>query len=443
MAGEMRPFGELFAEPPRNGLTRPKAVRGAGVKMVNMGELFAHPRLSNAPMDRVPLSESEAGRFLLKEGDLLFARQSLVLEGAGKCSIFLNDVEPVTFESHVTRVRLDPRKADPRFYYYYLQSHHGCAAIRSIVEQGAGASGIRGSDLAKLDVQWHPVDEQRAIAHILGTLDDKIELNRRMNETLEAMARALFKSWFVDFDPVRAKAEGGDPGLSEPLADLFSDSFEDSELGEIPKGWKAGKVGDLCDAIYSGGTPSTQNPEYWNGDIPWLSSGETRERFIINTEKRITAAGVSSSSTRLAPAMSTVIASAGQGNTRGQTSLLTINSYVNQSVVVLTAKPKTRSPYHLFFDLERRYEEFRRVSDAHSSRGSLTTKLLAGLDAVLPPYEVILGFDAAVADAMKRTVGNLHESHTLAALRDTLLPKLISGELRVRVDKPTRAIGCV
>src|SRR4029453_17120736 len=96
-----------FAEPTRNGLTRAKAVRGSGVKMVNMGELFAHPRLLDAPMDRVPLSANEAKRFLLVDGDLLFARQSLVLEGAGKCSIFLHDTESVTFESHVTRVRLD------------------------------------------------------------------------------------------------------------------------------------------------------------------------------------------------------------------------------------------------------------------------------------------------------------------------------------------------
>ncbi len=103
MAADIRPFGELFAESPRNGLTRPKAIRGVGVKMVNMGELFAYPRLCNAPMDRVPLSELDATRFLLEKGDLLFARQSLVLEGAGKCSSFMNDVEPVTFESHVTR----------------------------------------------------------------------------------------------------------------------------------------------------------------------------------------------------------------------------------------------------------------------------------------------------------------------------------------------------
>ncbi len=485
-----------------------------------------------------------------------------------------------------------PRTAfiEPRFFYYALSKFDF-----SDIAQGTALPYLTVSALSKLTIDVPPLPEQRAIAHILGTLDDKIELNRRMSETLEAMARAIFKSWFIDFDPVRRNAarsqnqpsppvplpggegrhgmhyrggydfaglleaarslrkaqtpaedlfwelvrdrrllglkfrrqhqlgdyiadfychehrlvvemdggihsekrkkdhkrdawmgaqgfivlrfsneqlfddpesvlaaiahvvagtalpplpsplplgeagvrvrsmgEGRGEGSVEELDRLFPDSFEDSDLGEIPKGWKAGKVSDLCDAIYSGGTPSTQNPEYWDGDIPWLSSGETRERFIIDTEKLITAAGVSNSSTRLAPAMSTVIASAGQGNTRGQTSLLTINSYVNQSVVVLTAKPQTSSPYHQFFDLERRYEEFRRVSDAHSSRGSLTTKLLAGLDAVLPPHQVNRAFDAAVADAVKRIVRNLHESRTLAALRDTLLPKLLSGELRLK-----------
>ena len=254
---------------------------------------------------------------------------------------------------------------DPRFVYYFLKTFDFKG-----YNSGSAQPSLNRNFVHPVPIDVPPYDEQRAIAHILGTLDDKIELNRRMNETLEAMARALFKSWFVDFDPVRAKAEGRDTGLPKAIADLFPDSFEDSEMGEIQRGWKAGKVSDLCDAIYSGGTPCTRKPEYWNGDIPWLSSGETRERFVIDTEKLITPAGVSNSSTRLAPAMSTVIAGAGQGNTRGQTSLLTINSYVNQSVVVLMAKAQTSSPYHLFFDLERRYEEFRRISDAHSSRGT-------------------------------------------------------------------------
>ena len=240
------PFATLFAEPPRNGLTRPKTVRGSGVKMVNMGEIFDHPRLNNVPMERVPLNRSERSRFLLQDGDLLFARQSLLRSGAGKCSIFLGDHEPTTFESHLICVRLNQAKADPLFYHYYFQSHEGRSAIQSIVEQGAGASGIRGTDLAAIEVVWRPIAVQRKVANILGTLDDKIDLNRRMNQTLEDIARALFKSWFIDFEPVRSKIEGKDTGLPRRISDLFPDKLEDSKLGSIPAGWSAGCVGDIA-----------------------------------------------------------------------------------------------------------------------------------------------------------------------------------------------------
>jgi type I restriction enzyme S subunit len=290
---------------------------------------------------------------------------------------------------------------------------------------------LRCADIPCFSLPLPPLPEQRAIAHTLGTLDDKIELNRQMSATLEAMARALFKSWFVKYEPVRAKAEGRDAGLPADIAALFPDSFEMSEIGEVPTGWSCGTVVDLCDAIYSGGTPSTQVAEFWDGEVRWLSSGETRETFIIDTEKRITSAGVSSSGTRSAGAFSTVIASAGQGNTRGQTSLLGVDCYVNQSVVVLSANRVTSSPLHLFFNLERRYEEFRQVSDGHSSRGSLTTKLLAELKAVRPTSLVITCFDSIVSPLVSRVFSTLRESRELVRLRDTLLPKLVSGELRV------------
>ena len=141
------PFQNLLRVPLRNGLTRPKAVRGAGVKMVNMGEIFAHDRIQNIRMDRVLLDGKERETSLLERGDLLFARQSLVLEGAGKCSVFLGDKEPVTFESHLIRARLDSTVADPLFFFYFFRSPVGRDAIRSIVEQVA-AAGIRGRDLA-------------------------------------------------------------------------------------------------------------------------------------------------------------------------------------------------------------------------------------------------------------------------------------------------------
>lgn len=240
-------FETIFSVPLKNGLTRPKAVRGLGIKFINMGELFSYDRIFNMRTDRVQVSEKES-HFLLEKFDLLFARQSLVLSGAGKCSIFLADDEPYAFESHLIRARLNSDVAYSPFFFYFFNSSLGREGIESIVEQVA-AAGIRGSDLAQLPIPLPPLPTQKAIAHILNTLDDKIELLRQMNETLEAMAKALFQSWFVDFDPVRKKAEGIPTGLPKEIEDLFPSEFEESELGEIPKGWKVGKLGDVADNI--------------------------------------------------------------------------------------------------------------------------------------------------------------------------------------------------
>jgi type I restriction enzyme, S subunit len=429
MAGETRPFGELFAEPTRNGLTRPKAVRGEGVKMVNMGELFAHPRLRNAQMDRVPLTESESGRFLLKPGDLLFARQSLVLEGAGKCSVFLADDELVTFESHVTRVRLDARKADPAFYFYYLQSHHGRAAIRSIVEQGAGASGIRGSDLETLDVLWRPLPEQRAIAHILGTLDDKIELNRRMNETLEAMARALFKSWFVDFDPVRAKSEGRDPGLPKPIADLFPDRLVDSELGEIPEGWEVKPIGDLAEVV-GGSTPKTERAEYWEGGTHhWVTPKDLSGLAIpvlLDTERKITDAGLAQIGSGLLPRGTVLLSSRAP---IGYLAVAEIPVAINQGFIAMKPRSGTSNLFLLRW-ASAAHDEI--VSHANGSTFLEISKSgFRPIRVVAPATGVMQAFDRLTRPMYLKVVEHQRESRTLADFRDCLLPKLISGDLPV------------
>ena len=206
----------------------------------------------------------------------------------------------------------------------------------------------------------------------------------------------------------------------------------DSPLGPIPEGWEAVTVGDVCKSIFSGGTPSTTETTFWDGEIPWLSSGETRLSLIIDTERFITSAGVAGSSTRSARRGSTVIAGAGQGHTRGQTSLLMLDAYVNQSVVVLEADLKKITDVFLYCDLERRYDYFRQISDGHSSRGSLTTKLLAGVETVLPSRPLVVRFDEITAPVFSRIECAQRQSRTLAQLRELLLPKLLSGALRVR-----------
>jgi type I restriction enzyme, S subunit len=435
MSSNKRPFGELFAEPTRNGLTRPKAVRGAGTKMVNMGELFSFPRLRNAPMDRVPLTDKEAEKSLLRVGDLLFARQSLVLEGAGKCSIFLGDDEPVTFESHVTRVRLAPSVADSQFYFYYFQSPHGRAAIRSIVEQGAGAAGIRGSDLKTLEVEWCDVEEQSRVAEILSILDDKIELNRRMNETLEGIARAIFKSWFVDFDPVRAKASGEAPesicqrlGLTPDLLALFPDLLVDSELGEIPEGWEVKPFSETVQII-GGGTPKTSVAGYWGGNIPWFSVVDApaeSDVFVIDTEKKITQAGLDNSSARILPVGTTIISARG---TVGKVALVGVPMAMNQSCYGL--RGFDGGAFFTYYATRELVSTLKQHSHG-AVFDTITRDTFSGV-CVITFQPVAAAFETVVAPLMEKIKANSIQGRTLAELRDALLPKLLSGELRVPV----------
>ena len=189
-------FGDMYSIPSRNGLMRPSAVRGKGYKMINMGELFAYPRINNPPMELVELDEEEKKNFNIITGDLLFARQSLVAEGAGKCSIVIGFEEPTTFESHLIRVRLNKSDAVSLFYYYYFRSQTGFGSIQTLVNQ-VSAAGIRGSDLSRLKVLYPSLPIQKKIVAILSAYDDLIENNNRRIAILEKIADELYREWFV------------------------------------------------------------------------------------------------------------------------------------------------------------------------------------------------------------------------------------------------------
>ena len=342
------PFAQLLAEPVRNGIYKKKEFHGRGVKIVNMRELFAYSRLRNVHMKRVELSEKEKHRISVIKDDLLFARRSLVAEGAGKCSIVLEADEPTTFESSIIRARPDSTKAYSLFLYYYFSSPSGLHALDSIRRQVAVA-GITGSDLARLNILVPPLPEQRTIAHILGKLDDKIELNRRMNETLEEMARALFKSWFVDFDPVRAKMEGRDrdPGLPKHLADLFPDRLVDSELGPIPEGWDVSEIGREVEVV-GGSTPSTKEPAFWEeGNIHWTTPkdlSKIQSPVLIETERKITSAGLQKISSGLLPVGTVLMSSRAPV---GYLAIAQVPLAVNQGFIAMKCSERISKEYTL------------------------------------------------------------------------------------------------
>ena len=421
-------FSFVLKEGTRNGIYKQKEFHGFGDKIVNMGELFGHPRLFSVPMKRVKLSESEGLKFRLEVGDLLFARRSLVAEGAGKCSIVCEIKEPTTFESSIIRARPNSKIADSYYLYYLFNSPYGTYILDTIRRQVA-VSGITGTDLVKLPIPLPPLSEQKAIAHILGTLDDKIELNQQMNQTLEAIAKAIFKSWFVDFDPVRAKMEGRQPvGMDAATAELFPDSFEESALGLIPKGWRVGTLRDCCQKIENGGTPKRSESTYWNPNvIPWLTSGEVRQKIVFSTENFISEQGLLNSSAKMWPSGTTVVAL--YGATAGQVCLLAEAMCSNQACCGLN--PSQNMKFFLYLKVSSSVELLEQQARG-SAQQNLSQQLVADFSCVIPSIYIMKNFEQYMTPLFSKWIANLKKSCTIAKIRDTLLPKLMSGEIRVK-----------
>jgi type I restriction enzyme S subunit len=363
---------------------------------------------------------------LLKPGDILF---NITGDGItfGRACMVPTDVLPACVNQHVSIVRIDPRRADAGYVLAFL-THPSVKPYIESFNAGGSRRAVTKGHIESFRIPLPPLQEQRAIAHILGALDDKIELNRQMSETLEAMARALFKSWFVDFDPIRAKAEGRDPGLPKPLADLFPARLVDSELGEIPEGWDVARFADTIE-IVGGGTPKTSVAEYWDGDIPWFSVVDAptgSEVWVVDTEKKVTRAGLENSSTRVLPVGTTIISARG---TVGRIALVGVPMAMNQSCYGLRGRTGGKGFFTYFSTREL---AARLQQHAHGSVfDTITRDTLTGVLVVMPPAKLVDEFEKRVGPSLERIRVGLLASQTLAGLRDTLLPQLVSGELPV------------
>ncbi len=332
----------------------------------------------------------------------------------------------VNNHAHIVRGN---READTRFLMYALSTTDISGYLT-----GSTMPKLTQGNMNRIPVRTPPLTEQRAIANILGTLDGQIELHHKQNETLESMASALFKAWFVDFEPVRAKIEGrwqrghSLPGLPEQLYDIFPNRFVASEVGEIPEGWEVGRFSDVVEII-GGGTPKTSISEYWNGDIPWFSVVDTpisSDVFVVQTEKSITQAGLAGSSVRLITKGTTIISARG---TVGNLAIAGRDMTFNQSCYGLRGKNGSGS-YFVFLSAQHMVEQLKAM--AHGSVFStITRQTFEAVQAVLPTEMVLQQFELYAARFFDPILSNVNGSRALAQLRDNLLPKLISGELRV------------
>ncbi|CAK8719765.1 hypothetical protein GCAAIG_09275 [Candidatus Electronema halotolerans] len=334
--------------------------------------------------------------------------------------------------------------SNTRFLCYALQ----VSDVNSYLS-GSTRPKLTQGDMKRILVFAPERSTQQAIANILGSLDDRIELNRRMNETLEAMAQALFKSWFVDFDPVIDNALAGGKEVPEELAEraavraalgdkrkplpaeiraLFPDEFVYiDEMGWIPKGWEVTKIGDELETIL-GGTPARKNKEFWNnGSIPWINSGKVNEFRVIEPSELITEEAVRKSATKLLPKRTTLLAITGA--TLGQVSLNEIECCANQSVVGILGKEELPNEFVYLWitnNIEGIISSQTGGAQQHINKGNVNEASI-----LLPSQKIMNCFLQIGTSYFDKISLNCFSNKTLATLRDTLLPKLLSGELRI------------
>ncbi len=314
---------------------------------------------------------------------------------------------------------------DPHFASYLLRTvdFQSCSDKSSV-------PGVNRNDLHRIPVLLPPLAEQKAIAAVLGALDDKIELNRRMNATLEAMAQALFQSWFVDFDPVRAKLDGRKPAALDPAtAALFPDSFQDSALGHIPKGWEV-KTADEVSTVGIGKTPPRMEQHWFSedqADVPWMSIRDLGIAgvFISHTAEFLTTEAVEKFRVKRIPDNTVVLSFK---LTMGRVAITDGEMLSNEAIAHFRLKPETTfgSAYLYCYLKGFGYDQ---LGSTSSIATAINSDMVRGMRVLVPPKEIAEAFERTVKPLFTQMKNIQKQSHTLATLRDTLLPKLLSGEL--------------
>jgi len=443
MGGEWREttIGELLARDGGSVKTGPfgttlkaKEYSKEGVPLISVGEvgygsLRVHEKTPRAPqevVDRLP-------EYLLEAGDIVFGRKGAV----DRSALVKHEQAGWFLGSDGIRLRV-PSTCDARFVAYQLQSSD---ARSWLVQHATGTTmaSLNQAIIERVPIVLPPLPEQRAIAHILGTLDDKIDLSRWMNETLEATARTIFKSWFVDFNPVRARAEGCDPGLPKRIADLFPDRFENSELGEIPAGWTVSSLRALfpedTDCVLTGPFGSNLHAhDYRDDGVPLILVKHVINGHII--EDNLPHVGIHKQDDlqryrlRVGDIVFTRVGAVGR------------SAYVHphhSGWLISGQMLRVRIPdwtalhprYLAQVFLEKSFTEMVEGHALGTTRPSLNTSLLRAFRFLVPSKDVMTLFARKVSETDLRVQANRGQSRTLFALRDTLLPKLMSGELRL------------
>ena len=405
------------------GLTASASSRSDGPKFLRITDIVSG-QLNWNSVPHVEADDDTIEKYRLYDGDIVIARTG----ASTGTSVYVRNPPRSVFASYLVRLQAKP-EFDARFLAYHLKSEEFWEYIRGVLGDKSAQPNASASTMTAAPFRAPKTKtEQRAIAHVLGTLDDKIELNRRMNETLEEMARALFKSWFVDFDPVRAKMEGrwrrGEslPGLPAEHYDLFPDRLVASELGEIPEGWEVGTVGDVGNQRRSGASPEEIDPA-----TPYIAL-EHMPKQCITLSAWGTADGLGSNKFRFKQGDILF------GKLRPyfhKVGVAPLDGVCSTDIVVIFPVSNEWFSFILGHVSSREFVDYTNAGSTGTRMPRTSWSDMARYQIALPESVVVEAFNQRLQPATDRMLAATHESRALAAQRDTLLPGLVSGEVKV------------
>jgi type I restriction enzyme S subunit len=358
-------------------------------------------------------------------GDVVLTREAPIGE-VGR----VTDAAGVFLGQRLMQYRSNPKLLDSRFLLYSFLSPDLQNQFGSHEGSGSVVSHIRVGDCFKFKLRLPDLGAQREIAETLGAIDDRIDLLRETNATLEGIAQALFKSWFVDFDPVRAKMEGRAPeGIDEAIAGLFPDAFEESGLGLAPRGWQVMPIGDAVEAV-GGATPDTKNPEFWApANHCWTTPKDLSgidAPILLKTERKLSDAGLAKIGSGLLPIGTLVLSSRAP---IGYLALAQVPLAINQGYIAMLPGGLL-PPLYLLFWCRQNMDGIKGRANG-STFMEISKKAFRPIPALVPPVKVINAFMDVASVLFGRLVENEKQAQNLATTRDTLLPRLISGQLRI------------
>jgi type I restriction enzyme S subunit len=414
----------------RSGLSKPAKDFGSGFPFLTFKDVFYNYFAPAQLCDLVQSTEKDRVACSVLRGDVFLTRTSETMHELGMSCVALRDYPDATFNGFCKRLRPKPDcRLVPEYVGYYLRSPPFRQAMLAMSTMSTRAS-LNNEMIGRLEISFPSKALQSRIAAILKSLDDRIALLRETNATLEAIAQAMFKSWFVNFDPVHAKQQGRAPeGMSEATAALFPDSFEESGLGLVPRGWKVAPIGDVVESV-GGGTPDTKELSYWEDGVHcWTTPKDLsgiQAPVLLTTERKLTDKGLAKVSSGLLPAGTLLLSSRAP---IGYLAIAQAPMAINQGYIAILPNSQLQPLFMLFWC--RQNMEIIKGRANGSTFMEISKKAFRPIPAVVSPASVIDAFMQVAGAMFERIVSNEQQAQTLATLRDTLLPRLISGQLRL------------